>query len=390
MKHLEKLTSAVFLAVVFGFAVLFWVLPDRAFSDQENRSLQTAPAFSAETLASGKFLRDVNSYFSDQFPYRDVWVGLKGAVETVSGKGENNGILLSASGHLARRKFSMKTVDHERTVASDAYDPTHVQRSCEGINRAQENLQVPFFVMLTGRNVDVEGEAFDYPREMSDTLQAEISHAMSPEIQTVDTVPLLRERAEAGEAVYYKTDHHWTTRGAYYAYVETMKVMGRSDEVLPQEAFEVRTVSTTFYGSLWSAAGMRWVRPDEVELWIRGNENDFSVVIDGRSARGFYEEKWLSKKDHYSVFLDGTHDVVTITRKDGKPRQRLLLIKDSFANSLAPFLAQHFDLVLLNLSSTRQDFTNVSALAEEYGADRVMLVYTVENLLTADKLSRLR
>ena len=82
--------------------------------------------------------------------------------------------------------------------------------------------------------------------------------------------------------------------------------------------------------------------------------------------------------------------MVTVTRRDGAPRERLLLCKDSFANALAPFLAQHFDLVLLNLSSTKQDFTNVSKLAKEYKADRVMLVYTIENLLTADKLCRLR
>ncbi len=390
MKRLEQFTSAVFLFIVFGLSVLFWVLPDRSFSEQENRGLQTAPSFSLENLVSGRFLREVNSYFSDQFPGRDLWVGLKGAVETASGKGENNGILYGASGQLARRRFSMKTVDGERAVASDAYDPIHVQMACEGINRAQEKLEVPFFVMLTGRNVDVVGDSFDYPKDMSDALQAEIARSLSPEVQTVETVPLLRERAEAGEPVYYKTDHHWTTPGAYYAYVETMKSLGRSDEVLPKQAFEQRTVSTSFYGSLWSAAGMKWVGPDSVEFWLRGNEDDFSVVIDGKAASGLYEEKWLSEKDHYSAFLDGTHDVVTITRKDGEPRERLLILKDSFANSLAPFLAQHFDLVLLNLSSTRRDFTNVTALAEAYEADSVLLVYTIENLLTADKLCRLK
>lgn len=390
MKRLNQLTSALFLIAIIGLSALFWALPDRTFSAQENRSLQTAPTFSFENLASGKLLQDVNAYFSDQFPFRDLWVGVKGGAEMAFGRGENNGILLGSSGQLARRRFSMKTENGERAVASDAYDPTHVRLSCEGICLTNETLGVPFYVMLTGRNVDVVGSAFDYPREMSDALQAEISNALAPNIQTVDTVPLLRERAETGERVYYKTDHHWTTRGAYYAYAEAMKAMGMSDQTLPMDAFERRTVSADFYGSLWSAAGMRWIEPDEVEFWICGNEDDFSVVADGKELDGFYNEEWLSKKDHYSAFLDGTHDVVTVTRRDGKPRPTLLLVKDSFANSLAPFLAQHFDLVLLNLSSTRQDYTNVSALAETYGADRVMLVYTLENLLIADKLCRLR
>jgi hypothetical protein len=68
----------------------------------------------------------------------------------------------------------------------------------------------------------------------------------------------------------------------------------------------------------------------------------------------------------------------------------LLLLKDSFANALAPFLAQHFDLVLLNLSSTRTDFTDLSKYAAEYGADRILLVYTVENVVCTDRLEKLR
>ena len=81
--------------------------------------------------------------------------------------------------------------------------------------------------------------------------------------------------------------------------------------------------------------------------------------------------------------------MVTVTLPATSPRPKLLILKDSFANALAPFLAQHFDLVLLNLSSTKQNFTNLSHLADLYQPDRVLLVYTIENLITADKLERL-
>ena len=79
--------------------------------------------------------------------------------------------------------------------------------------------------------------------------------------------------------------------------------------------------------------------------------------------------------------------MVTV-EKEGEDRPTLLIFRDSFASSLAPFLAQHFDLVLLNLSS-RRDFTNVTESAREYGAHRVLVVYTLENLITSDKLSKL-
>ena len=161
-------------------------------------------------------------------------------------------------------------------------------------------------------------------------------------------------------------------------------------EILPIERFERQTVSDSFYGTAWSEAGMKFVKPDSVELWYLGNENEFTVTADGKELDGFYSMGYLDRKDKYSTFLDGTHDVVTVQKRDGEDRPTLLLLKDSFANAMAPFLAQHFDLVLLNLSSVRNDFTNVTRYVEEYQADRVLLLYTVENAVTANKLTKLR
>lgn len=135
---------------------------------------------------------------------------------------------------------------------------------------------------------------------------------------------------------------------------------------------------------------MHWVAPDRVEIWYRGNEADFAVTADGKALDGFYSLSRLSGIDHYALFLDGTHDVVTVRNTTGDARPTLLILRDSFASSMAPFLAQHYDLVLLNLSSTRRDFTDLSALADTYQADAVLLVYSVENLITANKLPRLR
>ena len=390
MKRYERATVWLFLSILFGFSLLFWITQDRTFSEQENRSLQTMPTVSAEKILSGRFSSDMNDYFSDQFPLRDALVGMKGFLELASGKGENDGILLGANGQLARRRFAIQTADGGTLQDCDHFDLSHVRSACEGICRASENLTVPFSVLLTGRNVDVSASAFDYPCENSDALLNEMQSQLASHVQTVETVPLLREKCAHGEAVYYKTDHHWTTLGAYYGYAEILKSFGMENEIIPQEAFEKRVVSNSFYGTLWSAGGMKWVRPDTVEFWLYGNEDSFLVTADGKELDGFYSEKWLSQKDHYSAFLDGTHDVVTVTRKDGAPRPKLLILKDSFANAAAPFLAQHFDLVLLNLSSTRQDFTALSDLAIQHQADRVVLIYTIENLITSDKLCRLR
>ena len=244
--------------------------------------------------------------------------------------------------------------------------------------------------MLTGRTLDITASSFSYANESGELLRATLQEHLDSSVQSIDTVPLMIEKTCLGEIVYYRTDHHWTTLGAYYAYTETMRSFGMENEILPPTAFEKTVVSDAFYGTAWSKSGMKFVSPDTLEIWFRGNEKDFEVIADGTPLDGLYSEEYLGKKDKYSVFLDGTHDVVTVTKRDGEPRPTLLLLKDSFANSLAPFLAQHFDLVLLNLSSTRSDFTNVTSLADHYNADRVLLVYTLENVIGATKLQKLR
>lgn len=379
-----------FLLILFGLAVGFWIVPDRSFSAEENRSLATLPSFSGDRLLSGAYGEDWNDYYADQFPMRDFWVGQKGIAELLLGRGENDGILLGDNGQLARRLFDVKCADGSVLDDTDTFDRAHVKKSVEGINRLASTLDIPFSLLLTGRTVDIAGSSFSYPSAPSEELLKTIQHGLSSDVQTIETVPMLRECYENGEYVYYKTDHHWTTRGAYYAYCEVMRTFGMENEIIPEDCFTKETVSERFFGTLWSAGGMKFVEPDTVEIWHADNENAFEILADGRPLDGFYSMEKLDGKDHYSVFLDGVHDVVTVRKTDEADRPVLLLLKDSFANSLSPFLAQHFDLVLLNLSSSKNDYTDVTYYAQKYGADRLMLVYTVENIITADKLTRLK
>ncbi len=373
------------------FAISFWVLPDHRFSDVENRGLQTLPHASSDALVSGVLSEQVNLYFADQFPMRDRFVSLKSTLEMLLGKGENNGILAGEGGQLAKRLFLVMRKNGGSIDATDLFDPAHIDGATEGINRAATRLQVPFSVLLTGRTIDVAASAFSYPTQESDALAARLREKIEPTVSYLDMIPSYRQRYELGEYVYYRTDHHWTTLGAYYAYAEVMRSFDMEGEILPQTAFARTVVSSDFYGTFASASGIRTAVADEVEIWYRGNESSFTVTADGAVlAGGFYTLSHLEGRDHYSVFLDGTHDVVTVQKNGEESRPVLLIAKDSFANALAPFLAQHFDLVMLNLSSTRRDFTNLTEQAAHYGADAVLVVYTLGNVINTDRMNRLQ
>ena len=160
-----------------------------------------------------------------------------------------------------------------------------------------------------------------------------------------------------------------------------------------------------FYGTTWSRAGYKFVEPDTLEIWSPGNEDEFTTTCyaekqikgeDGKPAKvkeayktfpGWLNRDYLAKKDKYAAFLDGTHNEQTIFKNGENDRPRLLIAKDSFANTMVPFLAQHFDLVIVNLAGRMTDLTSY---IEEYGCDRVLIVWNRANLIENNILAAIK
>jgi hypothetical protein len=221
---------------------------------------------------------------------------------------------------------------------------------------------------------------------MAERLWADIDSGLDENVNYLDLRAIMQNATENGAYVYYRTDHHWTTKGAYLAYTELMRAWGRVADIIPESAFEIETVED-FYGTTWSRAGLKFIAPDTLELWHFEGEDGYTVTdpATDKSFSGFYNREYLAKKDKYSAFLDGTHSVLTVTKNDGTDRPTLLVLKDSFFNSTVPFLAQHYDLVVVNLS-----VGGVKPLSEyiaQYGCDGVLIMYNGENIMENDALA---
>jgi hypothetical protein len=384
MKKITNIiTIVLFLAILFGLSVAFVAMPDKSYSENEKRNLQTFPEFSLEALMDGKFSSEINEYFADQFPLRDAFVSLKALAELSLLKGENNGVLLGENETLAVRTFSIFKDRLNRTDNMDHFYNQSVVRQLEALNKfAAEKASVPVHVIIPPRVIDVASASFNYPSIVSVSLDALVSTTLSKDL-LIPVSPVLKEKYSAGEYVYYRTDHHWTTLGAYYAYVEIMKSFGIEEDIIPRDKFTVNVVADDFYGTTWSKCGFSFVSPDTMEFWSLGNEDKFTTTIGERSFSGFYDMSYLETMDKYSAFISGTNDVTLVESNYDEERPVLLLPKDSFANSLVPFLAQHFDLVLVNMANR---MTNISAYAEQYSADRILFVWNAENLITSGNL----
>ena len=384
-KTTNIITIVLFLAILFGLSAAFVVIPDSNYSENENRNLQTFPKFTWDSFLDGSFSSDMNVYFADQFPLRDLFVSAKALAELALLKGENDGVLLGKDGTLAVRTFSMFKDRLTRTEEMDLYYSETVQRQLGILNKYAQNSTVPVSVIIPPRVVDVAGDAFKYPSDISASLLAELN-TISKDTY-IDVSSALMEKYSAGEYVYYRTDHHWTTLGAYYAYCEIMRSFGMENSIIPKEKFEVEVVSDEFYGTTWSKGGFRFVKPDTMEFWSLGNEKHFVTTIGDRSFEGFYDRSYLDKKDKYSAFISGTNDITLVQSVLEEERPVLLLPKDSFANSLVPFLAQHFDLVLVNMANR---MTDISSYIQTYSADRVLIVWNMENLITSGNLGNIK
>ncbi len=406
MKHkINIIITGLFLVLVFGFGIAFWVVPDVDFSEDENRVLQGFPALSAQGWLNGTVSSQMTEYYADQFPGRSMWVNLHAIGELATGRGESNGVLRGPNGQLAVRRFDVYVSRTERAEDTDYYYEAHVKAGLDGIIRLDGILSeqgVPLTVLLAPRTIDVVGGAMSYPTVLSDELDALIRGTLGD--AGVDSVELLEEfraRYEAGEYVYFRTDHHWTMAGAYVGYDAVMEAWGLSDKTLPEAFFTVRAVPD-FYGTTYSRAGMFFVPPDTLEIREAADGSDAQFTVRNEAGdtvieAGFISEAYLAGKDKYGAFLDGTHSLLTITHRDTaaiKPneavpegaRPRLLVARDSFANSMVPYLARHYDIVMVNLTG---GMTDLSALAEAYGCERVLIVCNRENLITSDCLTRL-
>ena len=371
--RISKITVILFCLFIAGFALAFLVLPGRDFSPQENRALAQAPELTAKSLFSGEFTASANEYAADQFPLRDRLLKLKSAAELALLKGKNNGVLYSR-GQLAVLEFEARLSRVESTRDCDGFYADSVSALAEKYLSETLATGLPVVTLIPPRTIDVAGEDFSRPGH-GDALY----EMLAKEIPTKGFIDLLtpfREKYSAGEYVVYRTDHHWTTAGAYYAYTRVMQALGREPETIPENEFDV-SESYDFSGTTAARANFPFYRRDTLSIWTLPDEDEYKVIADGVDIGGFYSRKHLETSDKYSVFLDGTHAVTTVTKKSGEARETLLVIRDSFGNSLIPFLARHFDIVAVDVNTSPR----LESLVEEYSPFAVLTVVNGENVI---------
>lgn len=378
--HGKFSNSIVFLVLIFGFTIASFVSKDRGFSESENRVLASRPVFSWEALFDGKFISGYETYITDQFVLRDQWIGLKTHAELALLKKDINGVYFAKDNYLIE-KVDAADVDQELLKKNEDRLVTFVNKYKEilGADRVYAMI-VPTAVEILSEKLPPFATGFDQGAFL-DRLDQKLDGNF------IDLRPVLN--AHDSEYIFYKTDHHWTTLGAYYAYAEWAKDLGITP--MTQDQFDIETVADDFLGTIYSKVNVS-VPSDFMQIY----HTDFTYEVEYNQDRKIkdtlYELSYLDTKDKYSMYVNGNNPLVEIHSDTNGATEvlegrKLLIIKDSYAHSFAPFAVNHFettfmvDLRYLNMP--------MSQFIQQNGITDVLVLYNTAGYIKDKNLLNL-
>ena len=365
-KKFNIFLSTLFCAFLGGMLVISTILPDKDFSELENRELSDVPKFSLKAVTEGKFMSDAEEYTSDHILGRDLWVSVKSWCERLTGKQENNGVYFGQQDTLINR---VENPDMER-----------LEQNMEYVDRLVSNLDIPVHFGLIPSSAEIWKDRLPEGAPTADEKAIIDRLCGMTRAEVIDLYGTLSQHAD--EDIYYRTDHHWTSLGAYYGYAAVMDALGMEPVAL--DSLTPTTVSEDFNGTIFSSSGVRWVEPDSIQIYIPEEGVEVTRYPEGKPVEGqLYDESWLDKKDKYSYFLGGVQPLCTIQTQNTEA-PKLLLIRDSYSDSLAPFLTQSFSEI--HLWDLRWNLNSVQEYIAENDIDNVVVLYSISNFLSDKNL----
>ncbi len=363
----SKSLIVLFCILVFGFTAVTFVWPERTFSENENRVLASMPEFTTEKLFNGKFMSEYETYITDQFFLRDDWIKMKTLTEMLLNKQDINGVYMGKDGYLIERHEDSK-IDQEMLNKSKDYLVQFAEKYADRLNIKVMLVPTASEVLLDKLPPFAEG--FD-----QDALIDEI-YSRLPEGTALDVRKILKEHSD--EYIYYKTDHHWTTLGAFYAYQEFAKANGFEAPELSE--IEQTTVSEEFLGTVYSKLNLNLSIDGMHTFKLPNTPSDVKMTVDMMETfDSLYNDEFLSQKDKYSYYLDGNHGLTEIySNSEGKGT--LLIIKDSYAHSFAPFVVG--DYAKVYLVDFRYFNMPISQFMMKYRVTDVLVLYNAVTFAT--------
>lgn len=315
------------------------------------------PQFTIVDFVSGKFSDELEQYLTDQVPLRDDWVTLKAYLELAVGKRESGGV------YIGRDKYLMDkfTSYSKKQLAANAAALAELQKKLAAEGISMDTILVPVAAQVLTDKLPAYAPVADYASILEVLTDA-----------GVDTVDMLTAlAAHSGENIYYRTDHHWTSLGAYYAYCAWRGIEPNVDE------WTQEILCDNFHGTTWNKVPLPSVPAEEITAWYQNPTRHVSYNNGQYETESIYERKYLSGSDQYAVFLN-SNQAQTVIEGSGKSG-KFLLIKDSYGNTFSKFPVEDYaEVRVLDLRFFKGD---VAEYAKENDTTDALVLYGVQNFV---------
>ncbi len=365
----NKIITSVFCLLLAVGVLSGFLVPDKYYSESEKRTLTQKSAISLSDFPSGKMGTAIEKYLADQFPLRDGWITVKTLTQRLSGKTEISDVYFGKDGYL---------ID-----AFTSYDQKQFSANIEALVKLSGSLQaagIPVQVMLVPTAAQILSDKLPAYAPSLDQ-KALLDFARAQGLDTVDVFAALSQHAD--EYIYYKTDHHFTSLGAYYCYAAWRQAQGKTTK--PLSAWQSQTLCDNFRGTTYNKVNDPFAPYDTITAYYRMLPH--TVRYNGGSyvTHSIYERKYLSGKDQYATFLNSNQSTTVVS---GGGQGKLLILKDSYANCFSQFVIDDYaETHLIDLRFFKDSVTDYIA---ENGITQVLVLYNIPNFAQDTAIATVR
>lgn len=361
--------AGVFLLLIFLFAFINLCTKTKDYSETENRNLAQKPELSGSAILDGSYFSGLSSYLSDQFFARDGWISLKLRTDSALGKKESAGVFLCKDDYLIAQPDSPIEEARDANIqAINAFMELHPEIDAR-------MMLVPTAAAILTDKLPKNAPVHDQLADMNYVRQN-----LNGSIQYIDVASTMMQHAD--EYIYYKTDHHWTSLGAYYAFAASSGIMGIGS---PIQDYTTYTVTEDFEGTLSSKSGSHRTE-DSIDIYIPNTDVSYYVnYVDSQTkVCSLYQSECLNAKDKYTVFFGGNHPILEIVTTANNDRS-ILIFKDSYANSFIQFLIPYYENIIL--VDPRYYYDNITNVLSEFDVTDILFLYCSDTFMTNGSLA---
>ncbi|MBR6223405.1 MAG: hypothetical protein IKQ71_08195 [Lachnospiraceae bacterium] len=387
-KKVRMVQSLVLIVFIVLFAFITLVTPKSDFSEAENRALQTRPELSLDAVKSGDFQTNYENYLSDQFFGRELFVNLKTRGSRLLGKKDINGVYVGKDDYLIE-KHSYGDYDEDRVNSN-------IEALADFMNRmtAKYGKEHTCLMFVPAKDAAMSNKLPAFAKPLDTSLITEkMSKLLDDGGAGADVMLDLTEtmKSHEDEYIYFRTDHHWTMRGAYYGYCDYAMKMGLT--LHPSSDYDITEVAKDFYGTTFDKIQLKKT-PDIVELLtLSTGAPKVKVKFDDDNNiwQTLYKEDAVNAKDKYTYFLGGNTAKIQVN-SNTKNNKTLLLVKDSFSNCLIPFLTSEYERIYMIDLRYSKDMMSVTMdkINSKHTITDVLVCFNYEKFMEATGVTLLK